>query len=222
VKISGVVMVGILVTAGTAGTIYIKQGSETSDAEQSPLDRDELPVTQIKNTPSARSLSPKIKSTPSARSLSPGHRAALAFDFEGVSLADSLKEVQSRYPSIRYERKLSDKRIDKSVYYHADPRAAKAARYFFYKNRVYRVEIYFDYNEVQKSGGLNVVANGLIDRFGSKFEKVQNEGKAKNRLTMTWRFSEIDRDIEFSVINTQPEPSVHFSASDSKVMREIK
>lgn len=229
-KFSFVAMVGILGAGVAAGTMFLKDGEATAEAELAEAEVTNLPASEqirpvkaraersqviAERSPAARSATPK----PAARNLSKQHRAALDFDFEGVSLTDSRRDVQRKHPRLRYERKLSDERRGQRVYYHASPKEAKAARYFFYNDRVYRVEIYLDYNEVRRSGGLNTVSQELIRKFGTGFKKEQ---QSKNRVTMSWQFPEVERDIEFSMFDTKPQPTVRFAATDSKVMREVQ
>ena len=58
----------------------------------------------------------------------------------------------------------------------------------------------------------------LIKRFGSEYERRETRGQ---QVTMTWEFRLVEREIEFSVFNSRPVPSVIFAASDSKVMEEL-
>lgn len=141
-------------------------------------------------------------------------QAALDFEFEGVVISETLEEVLRTFPDIAFEQEKSELFLRKKVYYRENSKAAESVRYWFHRDRAYRIEIY--YGKAEEKGGPEAIGKTMIERFGSDCEMKKRYGAYE----MTWRFPEIHRQIGFHF--HAPSESVIVSVNDTAVEAELK
>ena len=116
------------------------------------------------------------------------------FSFEGMKFGSSLSSFKSKYPLAVIENN-EDEKVGVKFYKVSNLSLASYGAYSFYSDRLFKIVIIYSKNDVNKMGGLQTIANKLLEKFGvpTDFKKINDDEKID---VVWWRFESVGKYFE--------------------------
>ncbi|HEX5445979.1 MAG TPA: hypothetical protein VFW87_19275 [Pirellulales bacterium] len=116
-------------------------------------------------------------------------QALATFDFEGMALPTSTAQLTREFPAARRDAERIDEEIGLECYEVDNLANADRARFYFCDGKLYQFEVEYSLPRVEKLGGMAIVLQKLVDRWGP----VDHAGESR----WTWQRPTYKRRADF-------------------------
>jgi hypothetical protein len=88
------------------------------------------------------------------------------FDFEGLPIGASVNDLKHYFPTAAYADDKTDAQVEFGTYRLAKAKTADGAKFYFFRDSLYQMEIEYNKARADAVGGMAVMVDNLISRLG--------------------------------------------------------